>query len=561
MRLFGVDAVFLLTLAAISAFGAHTISRLRQQVVEARQLGQYRLGRRIGSGGMGDVYLAEHQLLKRPCAVKLIRPGELLKAGTIKRFEREVRINATLSHPNIVEIFDYGRTEDGVYYYVMEYLPGLSLAELVARHGPLPPERAVYLLRQVCLALHEAHEAGVIHRDIKPSNIFAARRGGRDDVAKLLDFGLVQPASTNLSADPSRVGQIVGTPLYISPEQATGERKLDARSDIYSLGAVAYFLLTGRPPFDEGSAIAALIAHARDQAAPPSRFRDGLPDGPRAHRHALPRQGPGRALPRRREPRAGAGRMCSAPESGTNIRPIVGGEREVKVAAKECTHKKTLVTRTPKSVSIKISSPRATSRPLDVSSTGAAAVAVELDDVAGLQVGQLGERQVDPAQLDGERDRHVEGAGGRGRAGRGAWLTHRLILTFSRDDWIAWSRFAQRARYRDERAGRPSRRPAESESGIASLDPRGRGSTRRDRSGWPECRSAGTRRAVRRRPSAAVSAPETWSPTPRRRRHELASSPRGTRRNDSAAGSTIFGSGGRSGCRRRSDGLERLARD
>ena len=278
MRLFGVDAVFLLTLAAISAFSAHTISRLRQQVVEARQLGQYRLGRRIGSGGMGDVYLAEHQLLKRPCAVKLIRPGELLKAGTIKRFEREVRINATLSHPNIVEIFDYGRTEDGVYYYVMEYLPGLSLAELVARHGPLPPERAVYLLRQVCLALHEAHEAGVIHRDIKPSNIFAARRGGRDDVAKLLDFGLVQPVSTNLSAVPSRLGQIVGTPLYISPEQASGERTLDARSDVYSLGAVAYFLLTGRPPFNEGSAIAALIAHARDQAPLPSLFRDGLPE-------------------------------------------------------------------------------------------------------------------------------------------------------------------------------------------------------------------------------------------------------------------------------------------
>jgi eukaryotic-like serine/threonine-protein kinase len=278
MRLFGVDAVFLLTLAAMSAFGAYTISRLREQVVEARQLGQYRLGRRIGSGGMGDVYLAEHQLLKRPCAVKMIRPDELKKAGTIKRFEREVRIHATLSHPNIVEIFDYGRTEEGVYYYVMEYLPGLSLAELVTRHGPVPPERAVHLLRQVCLALHEAHEAGVIHRDIKPSNIFAARRGGRDDVAKLLDFGLVQPAPTNLSADPSREGQIVGTPLYISPEQALGERRLDARSDIYSLGAVAYFLLTGRPPFDEGSAIAALIAHARDQALPLSRLRDDLPD-------------------------------------------------------------------------------------------------------------------------------------------------------------------------------------------------------------------------------------------------------------------------------------------
>ncbi len=276
MRLFGVDAVFLLCLAAISAFGAHTISRLRQQVVEARQLGQYRLGRRIGSGGMGDVYLAEHQLLKRPCAVKLIRPDELRKAGTLKRFEREVRINATLSHPNIVEIYDYGRTEDGLYYYVMEYLPGLSLAELVSRYGPMAPERAVYLLRQICLALSEAHEAGVIHRDIKPSNIVVARRGGRHDVAKLLDFGLVRPAPSNMAAEPSREGQIVGTPLYISPEQALGDRLLDARSDIYSLGAVAYYLLTGRPPFDEGSAIAALIAHARDQAVPPAQYKVGL---------------------------------------------------------------------------------------------------------------------------------------------------------------------------------------------------------------------------------------------------------------------------------------------
>jgi eukaryotic-like serine/threonine-protein kinase len=160
----------------------------------------------------------------------------------------------------------------------MEYLPGLSLAELVNRHGPLPPERAVYLLRQVCLALHEAHEAGLIHRDIKPSNIFAARRGGRDDVAKLLDFGLVRPATTALAPDPSGEGRILGTPLYMSPEQASGERQLDARSDIYSLGAVAYFLLTGKPPFDHGTAIAALIAHARDQAAPPSRIREGLPE-------------------------------------------------------------------------------------------------------------------------------------------------------------------------------------------------------------------------------------------------------------------------------------------
>ena len=171
------DAMILLILAVGATFGTRTISRLRRQVAEARQLGQYRLRRLIGCGGMGEVYLAEHQLLKRPCALKLIRSGAVADPNALERFEREVQITATLSHPNTVEIFDYGRTEDGTYYYVMEYLPGLSLAELVERHGPLPPARAVYLLRQVCRALREAHAASLIHRDIKPSNIFAARRG------------------------------------------------------------------------------------------------------------------------------------------------------------------------------------------------------------------------------------------------------------------------------------------------------------------------------------------------------------------------------------------------
>jgi eukaryotic-like serine/threonine-protein kinase len=227
---------------------------------------------------VGEVYLAEHQLLKRPCALKLIRPGSVAGPKALERFEREVQITATLSHPNTVEVFDYGRTEDGTYYYVMEYLPGLSLADLVERHGPLPAARAVYLLRQVCLALREAHAAGLIHRDIKPSNIFAARRGGMDDVAKLLDFGLVRPASSARSAHLSEEGQILGTPLFMSPEQATGGRELDERSDIYSLGAVTYYALTGRPPFDEGSGIAALIAHARDPVVPPSLVRGGIPD-------------------------------------------------------------------------------------------------------------------------------------------------------------------------------------------------------------------------------------------------------------------------------------------
>jgi serine/threonine-protein kinase len=160
----------------------------------------------------------------------------------------------------------------------MEYLRGLSLAELVERHGPLPPARAAYLLRQVGLALCEAHSAGLIHRDLKPSNVFAARRGGMDDVAKLLDFGLVRPTQTAGDPHLSREGQILGTPLYMSPEQAMGGRELDERSDIYSLGAVAYTILTGRPPFEDTGGISVLIAHARDRVVPPSQIRPEVPD-------------------------------------------------------------------------------------------------------------------------------------------------------------------------------------------------------------------------------------------------------------------------------------------
>jgi serine/threonine-protein kinase len=277
VALLGFDALILLILAVGATFGTRTISRLRRQVAEARQLGQYRLLRRIGAGGMGEVYLAEHQLLKRPCAVKLIRQGETAEARTLQRFECEVRLTATLSHPNTVEIYDYGRAEDGTYYYVMEYLRGQSLAELVERRGPLPPARVVYLLRQVCGALREAHAEGLIHRDIKPSNIFAARCGGVDDVAKLLDFGLVRTTAPGRDVHVSAEGEILGTPLFMSPEQATGGRELDERSDIYSLGGVAYYLLTGRPPFEREGGIALLIAHARDPVVPPSRVRPGIP--------------------------------------------------------------------------------------------------------------------------------------------------------------------------------------------------------------------------------------------------------------------------------------------
>jgi serine/threonine-protein kinase len=276
--LFSFDLMTLVILAAGSASGAHMISRLRREVAEARQLGQYRLRRCIGSGGMGEVYLAEHQLLKRPCAVKLIRQDRVTDPKALARFEREVRLTAMLAHPNTVEIYDYGRTEDGTYYYVMEYLQGQSLAELVGHHGPLPPGRAVYLLRQVCQALREAHAAGLIHRDIKPSNIFAARCWGMNDVAKLLDFGLVLPSACEVAPHLSEEGQILGTPLFMSPEQAMAGRQLDERSDIYSLGAVAYYLLTGRPPFEAGGGLGVMFAHVYDPVVPPSRVCPTIPE-------------------------------------------------------------------------------------------------------------------------------------------------------------------------------------------------------------------------------------------------------------------------------------------
>jgi len=250
---------------------------LRSQAFEARQLGQYHLRELIGSGGMGEVYLAEHQLMRRPCAIKLIQPGRTGDPRAMARFEREVKTIAQLSHWNSVDIYDYGRADDGTFYYVMEYLPGLSLQQLVDRYGPLPGERAIYLLRQTCDALAEAHQLGLVHRDIKPANLFAAQRGGMYDVAKLLDFGLakpiIEPDSEQLSAD----GVITGSPLYMSPEQALGDTELDARSDIYSLGAVAYFLLTGRPPFPGERAIRVMFAHANQAVVPPSELQPGIP--------------------------------------------------------------------------------------------------------------------------------------------------------------------------------------------------------------------------------------------------------------------------------------------
>ena len=270
---------FWMTLATtIAIFGAYKLAELRQQVREARELGQYRLIRKIGAGSMGEVHLAEHLLLRQPCAIKLIRPERAADELALSRFEQEVRATSRLNHWNTVRIYDYGYTDEGTFYYVMEYLGGWTFEELVRMHGPVTAERAIHLLRQVCAALREAHAMGLVHRDIKPANIITCARGGVADLVKLLDFGLVRHVGER-GADAliTSPGHIAGTPAYMSPEQVAGEVDLDDRSDIYSLGAVAYFLLTGQPPFVRESSMRVLMAHVRDAPTPPSAVRPGLP--------------------------------------------------------------------------------------------------------------------------------------------------------------------------------------------------------------------------------------------------------------------------------------------
>ncbi len=262
----------------VAVFGTYTINAIRREAFKAKQLGQYVLKGKLGSGGMGEVYQAEHQLLKRPCAVKLIKPSKAADTAVLARFEREVQATAKLTHWNSVEIYDYGHTDDGTFYYVMELLPGLSLEEMVKYYGPLPPERAVHFLRQTCKALREAHAKGLIHRDIKPANIFAAERGGVYDVAKLLDFGLVrEQARADGDSRLTQEGTFSGSPLYMCPEQCKSYDKLDARSDIYSLGAVAYYLVTGRPPFERDSIWDIIAAHGRDPVKPPAEVNPAVP--------------------------------------------------------------------------------------------------------------------------------------------------------------------------------------------------------------------------------------------------------------------------------------------
>ena len=243
----------LTVISAVVLLGTFVIARLGKRAaratIRARQLGQYTLEEKIGEGGMGEVYRAHHAMLRRPTAVKLLRVDRATKTD-IARFEREVRLTSRLTHPNTIAIFDYGRTADGVFYYAMELLPGVSLDRLVKTLGPLPPARVIHILRQVCESLAEAHGIGLIHRDIKPANIILCERGGAFDVAKVLDFGIVKDLSANGDQELTRAGTFTGTPQYLSPEAIRTPGDVDVRSDVYALGAVAYFLLAGRPVFE-----------------------------------------------------------------------------------------------------------------------------------------------------------------------------------------------------------------------------------------------------------------------------------------------------------------------
>ncbi len=254
---------------------------LRQQVAEANELGQYVLEERIGSGGMGEVWRARHRLLIRPAAIKLIRPQmsgdpELL----LRRFEREARATAALKSPHTVQLYDFGATEDGRLYYVMELLDGLDLETLVRQYGPLPAERVVHILRQICSSLQDAHVNGLVHRDIKPANVVVSRAGTTFDFAKVLDFGLVKLDTARNSEDNavnlSTEGSAGGTPAFMAPEVVLGVAETDHRVDLYALGCVAYWLLTGKLIFEGGSVVEVMFHHAHTTPPRPST-RSELP--------------------------------------------------------------------------------------------------------------------------------------------------------------------------------------------------------------------------------------------------------------------------------------------
>jgi len=268
--------------AGMALIGARVLYRMGSDIRRARQMGAYQLSELLGEGGMGEVWKAEHRMLARPAAVKLIRDDGggsssfgRSQGSQLKRFEREVQATSQLRSPHTVEVYDFGLTEDRSFYYVMELLDGMSLEDLVKQYGPIPAERTIHILRQACYSLAEAHARDLVHRDIKPANIFVCRYGLDYDFTKLLDFGLVKHSGEGPTGEVklTEVGAFAGTPAYVSPESAMGD-PVDGRTDIYSLGCVAYWLLTGRTVFEAATPMQMLIHHVNDEPEPPSSFTE-----------------------------------------------------------------------------------------------------------------------------------------------------------------------------------------------------------------------------------------------------------------------------------------------
>lgn len=271
-------AVWLGFMVATASIASRIIFGLRREVQVAKRVGQYELLEKIGEGGMGVVYRANHALLRRETALKLL-PRANLSPEHLARFEREVRQTARLTHPNTVAVFDYGRTPEGVLYYAMEYLDGVDLERLVSFSGPLPVARAVHVLRQILLSLTEAHEMGLVHRDIKPANVILTERGGESDVAKVVDFGLVKDLLATQSADLTAAQALMGTPLYLAPEAIRSPDEAGPSSDLYAVAALTYFLVTGTHLFQGSSVMDVCLHHLQTPPEPPSaRLGRSIPE-------------------------------------------------------------------------------------------------------------------------------------------------------------------------------------------------------------------------------------------------------------------------------------------
>ena len=321
---------------------SQVVRRLGQQVTKEREMGSYRLGELLGRGGMGEVYLATHRMLARPAAIKLLRPEMLAgRDGSraelaVARFRREAEAAARLRSPHTVELYDFGVTHDGTLYLVMELLDGVDLETLVRRDGPLPPARVIHILRQICDSLEEAHRAGLVHRDIKPANIHLGRVGLRDDFVKVLDFGLVKSVAGSEDSVASTEGLTPGTPTYMAPEIAQGG-VVDGRADLYAVGCVAYYLLTGRVVFEGETAIQVILKHLEQWPVPPSR-RTELPV-PRALEEIVlaclakrPEDRPRSAAELSRLLAAAAAEAGEPDAAGIPVEPDVEGDVEFAVA-------------------------------------------------------------------------------------------------------------------------------------------------------------------------------------------------------------------------------------